>query len=100
MSCIQTFTFSTNKYVSATLLFFNFWQFLKFQMAILLKKAKNIGSFFLDFEGSRMSPRKSAKNEENGAHGLNSIIFVNFKLIFEIYDKNYSRKKFLSLRHF
>ena len=36
---------------------------------------------------------KSVKNGRIGAHGLNCIIFVNFELIFEIYDKNYSRKK-------
>ena len=54
-----------------------------------------------EFEGDRMSPRESAKNGRNGAHGLNCKIFVNFEVEFEIYDKNYPRKKnFMSLRHF
>ena len=75
--------------------------------------AINIAIFFLifdeddvlyilvEFESDRMSPRESAKNGRIGAHGLNCIIFVNFKLVFEIYDKNYPRKKkFMSLRQF
>ena len=52
------------------------------------------------FETDRMSPRESAKNGRIGAHGLNCIIFVNSEFRFEIYDKNYPRKKnFMSLRH-
>ena len=46
------------------------------------------------FEGDQISPRESAKNGRNGAHGLNCIIFVNSEVIFEIYDKNYPIKKF------
>ena len=53
------------------------------------------------FETDRMSPRESAENGRNGAHGLNCIIFVKSELIFEIYDKNYPMKKnFKSPRHF
>ena len=52
-------------------------------------------------ETDRMSPRESAENGRNGAHGLNCIIFVKSELIFEIYDKNYPMKKnFKSPRHF
>ena len=49
------------------------------------------------FETDRMSPRESAKNGRIGAHGLNCIIFLDFELIFEIYDENYPRKKILCL---
>ena len=47
----------------------------------------------VEFETNRMSPRESAKNGRNGTHGLNCKIFLNFELGFEIYDKNYPRKK-------
>ena len=40
-----------------------------------------------------MSPRESAKNGRNGAHGFNCIIFVNFEVEFEFFDKNWPRKK-------
>ena len=41
------------------------------------------------------------RNDKNSAHGLNSKIFVNFEVIFEIHDKNYPSKKiFMSLRQF
>ena len=54
----------------------------------------------IELESDRMSPRKSAKNGRNGADELNCLIFVKSQLIFEIYDKNYPRKKFfMSLRH-
>ena len=53
------------------------------------------------FETDRMSPRESAENGRNGAHGLNCKIFVNFEFRYEIYDKNHPRKKnFMSLRPF
>ena len=47
----------------------------------------------VEFESDRMSQRETAKNERIGAYGL-KCNFFNFKLGFEIYDKNYSRKKF------
>ena len=50
-------------------------------------------NILVEFESDRMSPRESAKNGRIGAHGLNCKIFVNSELIFEIYDKNYPRKK-------
>ena len=49
----------------------------------------------VEFKSDRISPRESAKNSRNGAAGLNCIIFVKSELIFEIYDQNYPRKKFL-----
>ena len=49
--------------------------------------------FYIDWK----SPRKSGRN---GAHGLNCIIFINTKLIFEINGEKYYMKKFMSLRHF
>ena len=61
-----------------------------------------IGNFFVildendilvEFESDRISPRESAKNGRIGSHGLNCKIFLNSGLIFEIYDRNYSRKK-------
>ena len=55
----------------------------------------------VEFESDRMSPRESTKNGRIGAHGLDFKIFVKSELIFEIYDKNYPRKKnFMSLRQF
>ena len=51
----------------------------------------------VEFETDRMSPCESAENGRNGAHGLNCIIFVNSEVIFEIYDENYSWKKFSCL---
>ena len=47
----------------------------------------------VEFEDNRISPRKSTENGRIGAHGLNCKIFVNSELLFEIYDKNYSKKK-------
>ena len=49
--------------------------------------------FYIDWK----SPRKSGRN---GAHGLNCIIFINTKLIFEINGEKYYTEKFMSLRHF
>ena len=46
-----------------------------------------------EFESDRISPRESANNGRNGAHGLNCKIFIISELIFEIYDENYPRKK-------
>ena len=43
----------------------------------------------IEFESDRISPRKSAKNGRNDAHGLNCKICVNSEFRFEIYDKNY-----------
>ena len=37
---------------------------------------------------------ESAQNGRNGAHGLNCKIFVDYQVIFEIFVKNYPRKKF------
>ena len=51
----------------------------------------------VEFETDRMSPRESAENGWNGAHGLSCIFFVNSEVIFEIYDKNYPMKKNSSL---
>ena len=51
----------------------------------------------LEFETDRMSPRESAKNGRNGAHGSNCKIFVNSEFRFEIYDKNYPIKKISGL---
>ena len=53
----------------------------------------------VEFESDRMSPRESAKNGRICAHGLNCIIFVDSELIFEIYDKNYPRKKYLVIEN-
>ena len=47
----------------------------------------------VEFESDRMSPRESAKNGRNGAHGLTCKILVNSELKFEIYDENYPRKR-------
>ena len=67
--------------------------------------AINIANFFVifdendvlyiwvEFESDRISPSESAKIGRIGAHGLNWKIFVNFELIFEIYDENYPKKK-------
>ena len=74
-------------------------------MAILAKWTLILSIFFVifdeddvlyilvEFASDRMSPRESVKNGRIGAHGLNCLIFVNSELIFEIYDKNYPRKK-------
>ena len=93
--------------------FWNFGNFGDFEWQFWLNGHK-YGQFFfvifdeddvlynlVEFESDRMSPRESAKNGRIGAHGLNCIIFLNSELIFEIYDKNYPKKKnFMSLRHF
>ena len=47
----------------------------------------------VEFKSDQISPRESAKNGRLGAHGLNCRIFVKSEVIFEIYDKNYPRKK-------
>ena len=44
---------------------------------------KDVLYILVEFESDRMSPRESAKNGRNGAHGLNCIIFVNSELNFE-----------------
>ena len=74
-------------------------------MAIMAKWPKILAIFFVffnqdnvffivvEFQSDRMSPRESAKNGRIGSNGLNYKIFVKAELIFEIYDKNYSRKK-------
>ena len=55
----------------------------------------------VEFESDRMSPRDSAENGLNDAHGLNWKIFVHSEFRFEIYDKNYLMKKnFMTLRPF
>ena len=46
-----------------------------------------------------MSPRENARNIQNGAHGLNCMIFVKSWLIFEIDDENYIIEK-ISLQLF
>ena len=82
-------------------------------MAILAKWPKILVTFLVifgqvdvsyilvEFEVDGMRPNESTKNRRKGAHGLNCKIFVNFKAIFEIYDKNYPGKKFfMSLRQF
>ena len=60
----------------------------------------NVLFIFVEFESDRVSPCVSAKNGRIGAHGLKCKICVISQLIFEIYDKNYFRKKCKSLRHF
>ena len=69
----------------------------------------NIANFFVifdeddilyilvEFERDRISPRQSGKNGRIGAHELNCKLFVNSKLKFEIYDKNYPMKRIPSL---
>ena len=47
----------------------------------------------VEFEVDGMRPNKSTKNRRKGAHGFNCTFFVNFEAIYDIYDKNYSRKK-------
>ena len=47
----------------------------------------------VEFENDRRGPRENPKNRRIGAHELNCKIFVNSELGFEIYDKNYPRKK-------
>ena len=86
---------------------------MNFQIAILAKWPKILAIFFVifgqddgfyilvEFEVDGMRPNESMKNGRKGAQGLNCKIYVNFKVIFEIYDKNYSRgKNFMSLRQF
>ena len=43
----------------------------------------------VEFEVDGMRPNESTKNGQKGAHEFNCKIFV----IYDIYDKNYSRKK-------
>ena len=52
---------------------------------------------FLEFESDRISPRESANNGRNGAHGLNCKIFIISELIFEIYDETWSLFAFFTL---
>ena len=74
----------------------NFWQFF-----FVYFVEHNVLHILVRFETDRISPRESAKNGRMGAGGLNCKIFVNFEVRFEIYDKNYPKKKiFMSLRHF
>ena len=85
--------------------FWNFGNFGDFEWQFWLNGHKYCQFFFVifdeddvlyilvEFESDRMSPRESAKNGRIGAHGLNWKIFVNSELIFEIYHKNYPRKK-------
>ena len=40
-----------------------------------------------------MRPNERTKNGQKGAHEFNCKIFVIFEAIYDIYDKNYSRKK-------
>ena len=40
----------------------------------------------VEFEVDGTRPNERTKNGRIGAHGLNCKIFVNFELIFEIYD--------------
>ena len=40
-----------------------------------------------------MSPQKSVKNHFNGAYRFNRKIFMNYGVIVEINDENYTRKK-------
>ena len=47
----------------------------------------------VQFKSDWISPREGDKNGRIGAHGFNWKIFLNFQLIFEIYDENYSMKK-------
>ena len=54
---------------------------------------KDLLDILIEFESDRMSPRESTKNGRIGAHGLSCKIFVNSEFRFEIYDKNYSKKK-------
>ena len=73
-----------------------FWQFF-----FVIFIPDNALLILVEFERDRMSSQKSTENGRIGAHGLNCKIFVKSDLIFEIYDKNYPRKKiFMPLRHF
>ena len=85
--------------------FWNFVNFWDFKWPFLRNDQKYCQFFFVifikdnallilvEFERDRMSPLESTKNGRIGAHGLNCIIFVKSDFIFEIYDKNYPRKK-------
>ena len=46
-----------------------------------------------EFERHRISPRESAENGRNAAHGLNCKISVNSEVILEIHDEKYPMKK-------
>ena len=41
----------------------------------------------VEFEVDGMRPNESTKNRQTGAHGLNWKIFVNLKVIFEIWEE-------------
>ena len=85
---------------------FKFWQFLlnglkycEFFFGFLMRMTSFI--ILVEFEVGGMRPNEITKNGRIGAYGLTCKIFVNFELIFEIYDKNYPIKKiFMSLRQF
>ena len=71
------------------------------QFFFVIFDKNDVHYILVKFESDRISPRESAKNGRNGAHGLNCKIFVNFEFRFEIYHKNYPmKKKFMSLRPF
>ena len=53
----------------------------------------NVIFMLLEFESDRMTPRESAKNGQIGARELKCKIFVDSEVKYEIYDKNYPRKK-------
>ena len=53
----------------------------------------DVSCILLEFEVDGMRPSESTKNGRKGAHRLNCKIFVNFEVIFEVYDKNYLRRK-------
>ena len=78
-----------------------FWNFGKFrifkwpfwQLFFVIFGRVDVFYFLEEFEVDGMHPNESTKNRRKGADGLNCKIFVNSKVIFEIYDKNYPRKK-------
>ena len=90
--------------------FVNFWDFEwpfwrnghKYcQFFFVIFNQNNVLLILVEFERDRISPHESTENGRIGAHGLNCKIFGNSAFIFEIYDKNYPRKKnFMSLRRF
>ena len=89
---LANFEISIANYGQMTLIIANFF---------VIFDENNIFFILVKFETHRMSPRESAENGRNGAHGLNCIIFFKSELIFEIYDKNYPMKKiFKSPRRF
>ena len=59
-----------------------------FKWQFLLNGQDDLLYIMVEFESDRISPRESAKNGRNGAHGLSCIIFVNSEFSFVIYDEN------------